>query len=41
MTGEQRPADERFLRSVEEKIKVSDSGKQSFRQEVIRNNFHR
>jgi serine protein kinase len=36
MTGEQRPADERFLRSVEEKIKVSDSGKQSFRQEVVR-----
>ena len=31
-----RPADERFLRSVEEKIKVSDSGKQSFRQEVVR-----
>lgn len=36
ITGEQRPADERFLRSVEEKIKVSDSGKQSFRQEVVR-----
>jgi serine protein kinase len=36
MTGEQRPPDERFLRSVEEKIKVSESGKQSFRQEVIR-----
>ena len=31
-----RPADERFLRSVEEKIKVSDSGKLSFRQEVVR-----
>jgi serine protein kinase len=36
MTGESRPADERFLRSVEEKIKVSDAGKQSFRQEVVR-----
>lgn len=36
ITGEQRPADERFMRSVEEKIKVSDSGKQSFRQEVVR-----
>jgi serine protein kinase len=36
MTGESRPADERFLRSVEEKIKVSDSGKQTFRQEVVR-----
>ena len=36
ITGETRPADERFLRAVEEKIKVSDSGKQSFRQEVVR-----
>ena len=36
ITGESRPADERFLRSVEEKIKVSDSGKLSFRQEVVR-----
>jgi len=36
ITGESRPADERFLRSVEEKIKVSDSGKMSFRQEVVR-----
>jgi len=36
MTGENRAPDERFLRSVEEKIKISDSGKQSFRQEVIR-----
>src|SRR6202048_477856 len=36
ITGETRPADERFLRSVEEKIKVSDSGKMSFRQEVVR-----
>jgi serine protein kinase len=36
ITGETRPPDERFLRSVEEKIKVSESGKQSFRQEVVR-----
>jgi serine protein kinase len=36
ITGEARPADERFLRSVEEKIKISDSGKLSFRQEVVR-----
>ena len=36
ITGELRPPDERFLRSVEEKIKISDSGKQSFRQEVVR-----
>jgi serine protein kinase len=36
ITSETRPADERFLRSVEEKIKVSDSGKMSFRQEVVR-----
>jgi serine protein kinase len=36
MTGEHRAPEERFLRSVEEKIKVSESGKQSFRQEVVR-----
>ncbi|MGH8206763.1 MAG: serine protein kinase, partial [Steroidobacteraceae bacterium] len=36
MTGENRTPDERFMRSVEEKIKVSESGKQSFRQEVVR-----
>ncbi|MES2564708.1 MAG: serine protein kinase [Pseudomonadota bacterium] len=36
MTGEERKPDERFLRSVEEKIEVSDSGKQSFRQEIVR-----
>jgi len=36
MTGENRAPDERFMRSVEEKIHVSESGKQSFRQEVIR-----
>jgi serine protein kinase len=28
--------DERFLRSVEEKIRISESGKHSFRQEVVR-----
>jgi len=36
ITGESRPPDERFLRSVEEKIKISDSGKDTFRQEVVR-----
>ena len=36
ITSESRPPDERFLRSVEEKIKISDSGKHSFRQEVVR-----
>ncbi|HKF96539.1 MAG TPA: serine protein kinase, partial [Gammaproteobacteria bacterium] len=36
ITGDSRQPDERFLRSVEEKIKVSESGKQSFRQEVVR-----
>lgn len=36
ITDECRAPDERFLRSVEEKIKVSESGKQSFRQEVVR-----
>ena len=36
ITGEARPPDERFLRSVEQKIKISDAGKLSFRQEVVR-----
>jgi len=36
ITGEERDADERFLRGVEEKIKISDAGKHSFRQEVVR-----
>jgi len=36
VTGEKRKPDERFLRQVEEKIKISDSGKESFRQEVVR-----
>jgi serine protein kinase len=36
ITNEERKPDERFMRSVEEKIGISDSGKQSFRQEVVR-----
>lgn len=36
ITGETREPDARFLRSVEEKIGVSDAGKTSFRQEVVR-----
>jgi len=36
ITSEERKPDERFLRNVEEKIRVSDSGKGSFRQEVVR-----
>ena len=36
MTGDERRPDERFLRAVEEKIHISESGKQSFRQEVVR-----
>ena len=36
ITGEERKPDERFLRSVEDKIHVTESGKQSFRQEVVR-----
>jgi len=36
ITGEQRQPDERFLRSVEDKINISDAGKLSFRQEVVR-----
>lgn len=36
ITGDTRPPDERFLRSVEDKINISDSGKHSFRQEVVR-----
>ncbi|MDN3517650.1 serine protein kinase [Aquisalimonas lutea] len=36
ITGEEREADERFLRGVEEKISISDAGKHSFRQEVVR-----
>jgi len=36
MTGESRAADERFLRSVEQKIGISEAGKLTFRQEVVR-----
>lgn len=36
ITSEDRKPDERFLRTVEEKIQITDSGKQSFRQEVVR-----
>ncbi len=36
MTNEERKPDERFMRSVEEKINISESGKVSFRQEVVR-----
>src|SRR2546423_2809220 len=36
ITSEERKPDERFLRSVEEKIRISASGKGSFRQEVVR-----
>ena len=36
ITNEERRPDERFLRSVEEKIRISESGKLSFRQEVVR-----
>jgi len=36
ITNETRAPDERFMRSVEEKIEISDSGKNSFRQEVVR-----
>ena len=36
ITNEERRPDERFLRAVEEKIHISESGKQTFRQEVVR-----
>lgn len=36
ITSEERRPDERFLRAVEEKIHISDAGKQAFRQEVVR-----
>lgn len=36
ITGEERDPDERMLRAVEEKIRISESGKHSFRQEVVR-----
>ncbi|MGH8643343.1 MAG: serine protein kinase [Gammaproteobacteria bacterium] len=36
ITGETRDPDERFLRAVESKISISESGKMAFRQEVVR-----
>lgn len=36
ITGEERDPDERFQRSVEEKINISESGKVAFRQEIVR-----
>ena len=36
ITNDERDPDERFLRAVEEKIHITDSGKESFRQEVVR-----
>ncbi|RJG01091.1 serine protein kinase [Noviherbaspirillum sedimenti] len=36
ITSEERKPDERFMRTVEETIHITDSGKQSFRQEVVR-----
>lgn len=36
ITGEERKPDERFLRAIEEKIPISEAGKQTFRQEVLR-----
>ena len=36
ITNEERKPDERFLRNVEEKIRISESGKLSFRQDVVR-----
>jgi len=34
--GDRREADERLMRSIEEKIKITESGKTSFRQEIYR-----
>jgi serine protein kinase len=36
ITSEERDPDERMLRAVEEKVQISDAGKHSFRQEVVR-----
>jgi serine protein kinase len=36
ITNEEREPDERFQRSVEEKINISESGKLAFRQEIVR-----
>ncbi|HEY8450361.1 MAG TPA: protein prkA, partial [Bacillota bacterium] len=36
ITGEEQPPDERLMRSIEEKVGVSASGKDSFRNEIFR-----
>lgn len=36
ITGEEVPPDEKLLRSIEEKVKVPEPGKQSFRNEIFR-----
>lgn len=36
ITGEEHPPDERLMRSIEEKVGVSESGKDSFRNEILR-----
>ncbi len=36
ITGEEHPPDERLMRSIEEKVGVSASGKDSFRNEILR-----
>jgi serine protein kinase len=36
ITAEERRPDERFLRAVEERIHISEAGKLSFRQEIVR-----
>jgi serine protein kinase len=36
ITGEEVPADEKLMRSIEEKIQVPDHGKDSFRNEIFR-----
>ena len=36
ITGEERPPDERLMRSIEEMIQIPESGKDSFRNEILR-----
>ncbi|MDI3298493.1 MAG: hypothetical protein QJR08_04920 [Bacillota bacterium] len=36
ITGEEREPDERLMRSIEEKVAVSESGKDAFRNEIMR-----
>src|SRR5690606_33110293 len=36
VTGEERQPDERLMRSIEEKVNVSESAKDSFRNEILR-----